>query len=58
MPWGVDRHEIEPLLRGWSRRVAEVKLVPFGYAFGPLFLLLRFLSRCPGCATWARPSSR
>jgi len=47
MPWGVDRHEIEPLLRSWSRQVAEVKLVPFGYAFGPLFLLLRFLSRLP-----------
>jgi O-methyltransferase involved in polyketide biosynthesis len=47
MPWGVDRHEIEPLLRSWSRRVTQVKLVPFGYAFGPLFRLLRLLSHLP-----------
>lgn len=47
MPWGVDRNEIEPLLRSWSPHVTEVQLVPFDYAFGPAFSLQRLLSRLP-----------
>jgi O-methyltransferase involved in polyketide biosynthesis len=47
MPWGVDRDEIEPLLRRWSPHVAQVELVPFDYAFGAAFSLQRLLSRLP-----------
>lgn len=47
MPWGVNCDEIEPLLRSWSARVAQLELVPFDYAFGPTFALQRLLSRLP-----------
>jgi O-methyltransferase involved in polyketide biosynthesis len=47
MPWGVDRNELEPLLRSWSPGVESVELVPFDYAFGTFFSLQRLLSRLP-----------
>jgi O-methyltransferase involved in polyketide biosynthesis len=47
MPWGVDCDEIEPLLRSWSGRVQELRLVRFDYAFGPVFFWRRLLSRLP-----------
>lgn len=48
MPWGIDRHEITPTLRGWSRLVAAVEHRPYGYARGPLALLLPLFERLPG----------
>jgi O-methyltransferase involved in polyketide biosynthesis len=47
MPWGVDCDEIEPLLRSWSGRVQQLRLVRFDYAFGPVFSWRRLLSRLP-----------
>jgi hypothetical protein len=47
MPWGVDCDEIEPLLRSWSGRVQQLRLVRFDYAFGPAFAWRRLLSRLP-----------
>lgn len=47
MPWGVARQELEPLLRGWSRRVRRVSVAPYGVARGLPGLLFRFLSALP-----------
>lgn len=47
MPWGADRQELECLLRGWSGRIAEVKLMRYGYYRGLLGLALRVFSSVP-----------
>lgn len=48
MPWGIDRHEIEPTLKRWLPRAERVTLVPFGYLRGWPGLLLPIASRTPG----------
>jgi hypothetical protein len=48
MPWGVNRDEIEPLLRGWCPRVAMVSVVPYGIvARGLADVALRLFTRLP-----------
>lgn len=47
MPWGVNRSEIEPLLRNWSARVDTVDLLPFGPFRGAAGLLVPLASRVP-----------
>ncbi|MCU0654743.1 MAG: class I SAM-dependent methyltransferase [Polyangiaceae bacterium] len=47
MPWGVNRDEIEPLLRRWCPRVDSVRLVPFGYFRGLQGLLFPLFARTP-----------
>jgi O-methyltransferase involved in polyketide biosynthesis len=47
MPWGIDCDEIEPTLRGFSSRIDEVTIVPYGAERGALGLLLKVLSRLP-----------
>jgi O-methyltransferase involved in polyketide biosynthesis len=47
MPWGIDRDRIEPVLRGWSSRIASVEVVPYGARRGLLGWLLKLLSRAP-----------
>ncbi|AKV00220.1 Phosphoribosylamine--glycine ligase [Labilithrix luteola] len=47
MPWGVSADAIEPLLRGWSGRIATVKTTPYGAFRGPLSVYLRLFSRIP-----------
>ena len=48
MPWGVNRNEIEPLLRIWAPNIASVAQVPFGYQRGLAGALLPVISRTPG----------
>jgi O-methyltransferase involved in polyketide biosynthesis len=40
MPWGINRDEIEPTLRAWSRAVTRVTTEPYGIARGPGRFLL------------------
>jgi O-methyltransferase involved in polyketide biosynthesis len=47
MPWGIDRDEIEPLLRGWSSTIDEVKIVSYGAQRGLSGALLKLLSGLP-----------
>jgi O-methyltransferase involved in polyketide biosynthesis len=48
MPWGINRYEIEPLLRSWSSHVQSVSVVPYGIvARGCALAALKLLSRLP-----------
>lgn len=48
MPWGVNRHAIEPLLRSWSPRVTAVTVVPYGIdARGIAAAALTLVTRLP-----------
>lgn len=47
MPWGVNRDEIEPLMRSWSDEITTVNVVPYGALRGPLSLYLRLFSQVP-----------
>ncbi|MFY1826919.1 class I SAM-dependent methyltransferase [Myxococcus fulvus] len=48
MPWGVNRDEVEPLLRSWSARVTAVRSVSYGlYARGVAGAVLRLFSQVP-----------
>lgn len=46
MPWGIDRHEIKPTIRGWSPRITSVVDDSFGSARGGMALLAA-LARLP-----------
>lgn len=48
MPWGVNRNEIEPLLRSWIPRISSVSIVPYGYARGFMLNLMSVMTRLPG----------
>lgn len=47
MPWGVNRSEIEGVLRGWSPAVASVEVTSYGMARGPAALALPVFARLP-----------
>lgn len=47
MPWGINRGEIEPTLRGWSDRVHEVAIVPYGARRGVLGASLKICGGLP-----------
>jgi hypothetical protein len=47
MPWGINRDELEPTLRGWSRAITRVHIEPYGIARGPGRLLLGACRRLP-----------
>lgn len=47
MPWGINGNEVEPLLRGWSRHVRDVTVVPYGPVHGTAGFALSVLSRVP-----------
>lgn len=48
MPWGVNRDEIEPLLRSWSPRVERVSIVPYGIVTrGLAEIALRLVTSLP-----------
>jgi len=48
MPWGVNRDEIDPLLRSWSPCVATVSVVPYGIVTrGLAEIVLRFVTGLP-----------
>lgn len=49
MPWGVNQDEVAALLRGWSRSVKDVRVVPYGVhrGFGAAMLLFQVARRLP-----------
>jgi O-methyltransferase involved in polyketide biosynthesis len=47
MPWGIDQQEIEPTLRSWHPRIAEVRLIPYLPTRGPLAWIFRLVVRVP-----------
>ena len=47
MPWGVNRDSVEPLLRGWSKRVSRVTTRTYGEMRGVLGATLRWLGSAP-----------
>jgi hypothetical protein len=48
MPWGVSMTSVESTLRGWSDRVREVSVTPYGLACGGRALVLRVFAALPG----------
>jgi O-methyltransferase involved in polyketide biosynthesis len=48
MPWGVDRDELESVLRSWSPAVASVSLTTYGARRGLPGFLLRTVGALPG----------
>lgn len=47
MPWGVNRDEVEALLRGWSQAVKDVRVVPYGFHRGFEEALHKVFMRLP-----------
>jgi O-methyltransferase involved in polyketide biosynthesis len=47
MPWGVKRSAVESLLKSWSQNIVSVEQVSWGYARGPMGLLLPVFVRAP-----------
>ncbi len=47
MPWGVRRDDIDALLRGWSPRIASVRVRSYGRPYGLAGKLLPVLERVP-----------
>jgi hypothetical protein len=60
MPWGANHDEFAPLLRGWSGRALDVRLIPFayGYSGGLSGLILRMVADLPHFAGLSRLSRR
>lgn len=48
MPWGVNRDEVNALLRSWSPRVCEVSVTPYGFARGLPGLMYKLFASVPG----------
>jgi hypothetical protein len=46
MPWGVNRDDVEPLIRAWSHQVSSVTVEPYGILRAPRWLYWIF-SRVP-----------
>jgi O-methyltransferase involved in polyketide biosynthesis len=48
MPWGVNRNEIGPPLRGWSPYVRGVSVIPYGFVRGLPGLMVKTFAAVPG----------
>ena len=62
MPWGIDRHEIEPTLRRWAPTLQEVTVLswwrfPRGFVnrwLFPAVASMPFVKRYSPCLVWVR----
>jgi O-methyltransferase involved in polyketide biosynthesis len=47
MPWGLNRSDMDRVLRSWSPRVASVQLIPYGWFRGMRGFMMPALGRVP-----------